>query len=59
MGKDYRMCLSRIVEIARYEATPYEEMMTIEKQAAHEAKIERARNKLKKDTKIIEMEAEE
>ena len=59
MGKAYRMCLSWIVEIAGYEATPYEEMMTIEKQAAHEAKIEKARNKLKKDSKIIEMEAEE
>lgn len=59
MGKAYRMCLSWIVEIAGYEATPYEEMMTIEKQAAHEAKMERARNKLKKDSKIIEMEAEE
>ena len=49
MGKAYRMCLSWIVEMAGYEATPYEEMMNIQKQEEHEAKIQRAKDKLRKN----------
>ena len=49
MGKAYRICLGWIMAIAGYEATPYEEMMNIQKQAEHEAKIQRAKDKLRKN----------
>ena len=61
LGKAYRMGLSWIMKMAGFEGTFAEDMPKFKPddfdviEAAHEAKMERARNKLKKDSKIIDV----